>query len=255
MNRYLLLAILSLLFVMSIPLTGFAQPPARVRPKSLEVSDKEGIPVIIKHLPNWKEKQNSAVFIQNFGELRKVLGDRDILQYIDFVADTEGVTADYPEGKLLIVEYSTPQASIDTDKKVSEFLAATSTAAPVFYKRIGNYNAFVFDAADEASANQLFKQIKYEKVVRWLNYDPFIADRAERAFITQTKDLFIATVFAILLGLLVAIIAGIIAGIVFYNIRKSQRATMVQYSDGGGLTRLNLDQLTPDTNSDFSGLR
>lgn len=223
-----------------------AQGGAQLPIDSQEVADVDGIPVIVKHLPEWKKKRSSTIFINNKNDLRKSIGERRILEAIDFIAGTEAVTAMYPEGKLLIVEYSTPQASVDTDKKVKNYFSSPDAETNLYYRRIGNYNVFLFDGTNRIAANLLFDQIKYEKVVRWLGSDPFAQQRAERTFIRETKTFFIATVMVILSGLLTALVIGTITGIIFYNLRRRQRREMAAFSDGGGLTRLNLDQLTAE---------
>jgi len=43
---------------------------------------------------------------------------------------------------------------------------------------------------------------------------------------------------------------GIIAGFVYFNYSKKRRDTLTAFSDAGGMTRLNLDELTPDVTPD-----
>lgn len=219
-----------------------AQPQANTRAQSQEISDVEGIPVLIKHLPDWENVRNSAGFINNSADLKNVLGNRPVLDLIDFAGGTEAVTAAYPAGKLLIVEYTNPQSSSEADVKIRQNLA--ESAAPVVYRRIGNYNTFVFDAADESAANSLLDEIKYQKTVQWLGEDPYLLQKLERYFITTTRDIFISTVLWIVGGLGIAMLAGILAGFVFFRFRQQKRATRTAYSDAGGLTRLNLDGLS-----------
>ena len=95
------------------------------------------------------------------------------------------------------------------------------------------------------AANELFDRIKYEKVVQWLGEDPTLLQRAERAMVKTTADMFLSTATAIVLGLGFALLTGIIVGLVFYYIRLNQRASMKEFSDAGGMIRLNLDELTP----------
>lgn len=216
--------------------------------KSQEVSDIDGIPVLIKHLPDWENARNSATYIRNANELRSALGEQPIFGSVEFVGGTEAVTAPYPQGKLLIVEYSTPQASVDTDNKVKQILGENGEnqeSTGVFYRRIGNYNVFLFEANSQSDANDLFEQIKYEKVVQWLGDDPTLIQKAERAFIQGTADLFVSTVSIIILGLGFAILTGFAVGIVFYRMREQKRGSTQEFSDAGGMTRLNLDELTP----------
>lgn len=237
----ILVCVLSLL---SISIS--AQQKASSQIKSQEVSEDDGIPVLIKHLPDWKNARNSAVFITNSGELRNALGEHPVLDSIEFVGGTEAVAAPYPEGKLLLVEYSTPQASVDTDNKIKQKLSENALNPPIFYRRIGNYNVLLFEGTDETAANSLFDQIKYEKTVQWLGEDPTLLQKAERALVKGTADLFLSTVTAIILGLGFAVLTGIAVGIIFFRIREQKRATMNKFSDAGGMIRLNLDELTPE---------
>lgn len=218
--------------------------------QSQEVSEKDGIPVLIKHLPDWENARNRATFITNSDDLRKALGEHPVFDQVEFVGGTEAVTAAYPEGNLLIVEYATPQASVDTDNKVKARLAELGGNPPTFYRRIGNYNVFLFDAADESAAAALFDQIKYQKTVRWLGQDPTLLQRAERAFIQGTSSLFITTVLVIVLGFGAAVATGILVGFVFFYLREQKRANMGKFSDAGGMTRLNLDEFTPEAAPD-----
>lgn len=228
----------------------FAQSQKPPTVKSQEVSDADGIPVLIKHLPDWENVRNRAVFTHNVEELRTALGERPVFDLINFAGGTEAVTANYPQGKLLILEYSTPQFSVDMDAKVNQRLAELGQTQNILYRRIGNYNVFVFDAPDESSANSLFEQIKYEKTVQWLSEDPHLLHKAERAFVRTTSDIFLSTLFAILIGLGLAIVSGIIAGFVFFYMREQQRGTMQAFSDAGGMIRLNLDELSAPTSAE-----
>lgn len=226
----------------------FAQFNADAPIKSREVSDADGVPVLIKHLPDWENVRKETIYILNAADLRNALGEKKVFDAIDFAGGTEAVTAAYPQGKLLIVEFTNPQSSIDADARIQQQLAAGNSS--VVYRRIGNYNAFVFDAADEAAANALLDRIKYEKMVQWLGTDPFALRRAERDFIEGTASLFFSTVTAIVSGLGLSILAGLVVGFVFFRMRQQKRSQAESFSDAGGMTRLNLDDLTAQTAAD-----
>lgn len=216
-----------------------------VTTRSQEVSEVEGVPVLIKHLPDWQSVGPRATFATSSEQLRSALGPRPILDLIDFRAGTEAVTAAYPAGRLLIVEYATPQLSAEADGAFTGSLAANADGNTV-YRRIGNYNVLVFDVSDQAAANALLDQVKYEKNVQWLGQDPFLFEKLERNFVVTTTDLFVSTVEVIVLGMLLSVIGGLIVGYVFFQIRERQRLSMKEFSDAGGMTRLNLDGLTPE---------
>ncbi|MGI8848712.1 MAG: hypothetical protein ACR2HT_00910 [Pyrinomonadaceae bacterium] len=217
---------------------------------SQEVSESDGIPVLIKHLPNWENVRKDATLTNNVNDLLKALGERPVFDLIYFAGGTEAVTAPYKEGKLLIIEYPSPQTSVEADNIFKERLVQIGQNPPIFYRRIGNYNAFVFDANDEATANVLLDQVKYEKDIQWLGTNPFLFQRAERAFVVQTADLFTSTFILIGLGIGFTLVAGLIAGIFYFYIREQKRSTMETFSDAGGMTRLNLDGLTPQSSPD-----
>lgn len=227
----------------------FAQNSSAPPIKSREVSD-DGIPVLIKHLPDWENARNRATYILNQNDLRNALGSREVFNLIEFESGTEAVTADYDSGKLLLVEFMTPQASVDADRKISERLEQTAQNQTITYRRIGNYNVFVFDTTDQTAANALVDGIKYEKNVQWLGEDPFLLKRAERAIVVGLSELFVATTLTIVGGIGLSILAGIIVGIIFFRLREQKRAGMEAFSDAGGMTRLNLDGLTPKTSPD-----
>lgn len=214
--------------------------------KSQEVSEDDGIPVLIKHLPEWEMHRSKLTFARDANALKTALGDRPVFDLIDFSAGTEAVSSTYDAGKLLIVEYTTPQASIEADSNFNQRLSELGPTANITYRRIGNYNTFVFDAADAEAANALLDQVKYEKNIQWLGDDPFLFRRAERAFINTTSDVFISTLIWITMGLGFSIFGGIVTGLVFFRIREMKRRTMTTFSDAGGMTRLNLDGFTPE---------
>ncbi|MEQ1922179.1 MAG: LapA family protein [Pyrinomonadaceae bacterium] len=234
-------ALLIIFFVASV----LPQAPAAPKYKSQEVSEEDGIPVLIKHLPDWESRRDMVTFATNATELIAGLGERPILNLIDFTAGTEAVAADYDAGKLVIVEYTSPQASVDADAKFTEALTKDPQAGSTAYRRIGNYNAFVFDAANISDANALLDQVKYEKQIHWLGDNPFIIT-PERAFILTTSDIFMSTVIVIVMGIGFSIVGGLIVGMVYFRLRNRRRAAMTAYTDAGGMTRLNLDGFTPD---------
>jgi ABC-type dipeptide/oligopeptide/nickel transport system permease subunit len=246
-NAYRILAA-AILFAVAFAAVAAGQPSPTPRFKSREYSENDGIPVLIKHLPNWKAVFDSVVFASEPNELPTAFGDRPILRKLEFIPGTEAASADYEPGKLVIIEFMTPQASIAADEAVRAELAA-SPDGTIAYRRIGNYNAFVFDVVNNKAAESLLDEIKYHKQVQWLGDDPFAVD-AERQFVLTTRDVFVSTVLFIVLGLGLAIMVGIIVGAVYFRVSEGRRAKLTTHSDAGGMTRLNLDGLTPDIEID-----
>lgn len=217
------------------------------KPAAVEVeivSEEDLTPSVIKGLPNREDAKNKAVHITNSEELRKSLGERPVFEAVQLTGGAEAAAADYEAGKLLIVEYLTPQASVEADNLIKEKLAADPTNPPTVYRRVGNYSVFVFDGNDEAAANALIDQVRYEKTVRWLGENPNILRRAEQAFIKTSSEIFLSTFLAIALGLGSTLLLGIGVGALVFYLRKQKRSEMAAFSDAGGMIRLNLDDLT-----------
>ena len=211
---------------------------------SQEVSEVDGLPVLIKHLPDWESVRGSTVFIQDTNALKSTFGERPVFDLVEFAPGTEAVAADYPAGKLLILEYTTPQAAALADGKFVEHLSQNPGTPPVVYRRIGNYGAFVFDANDPAAANALLDQVKYQKSVQWLGEDPFMMQKIERYFALTGRDVVLSTIKWIVLIFGSTLAIGVIVGFAYFRYRESKRAGMTAFSDAGGLTRLNLDDLS-----------
>mgnify|MGYP007022285122 CR=1 FL=1 len=128
----------------------------------------------------------------------------------------------------------------------SPYPIANPPAAPVYFRRVGNYEVFVFDAGSEAAANELIDQVKYEKTVQWLGEDPYLYERAERAYVQLFSNVFLTTMFSIIIGLSASVCIGLALGTYVFYLRKQKQDSMTAFSDAGGMTRLNLDGLTPD---------
>jgi len=241
--RVLGLLLLSLIFTIGIFSQGKSAPPTDIR----VVSEEDLLPSVVKNLPDAENVGDRAVYIRNSAELKKALGERSVFDLIEFVGGTDAASAEYDAGKFLIVDFASPQASIEADTRINARLSETPQNPPVYYKRVGNYAVFVFDPKDEASATALINQVKYEKSVQWLGQDPFLEQKfrqANRIYLETTSNVFISTVIAIVLGIGSAVTLGFSIGMLVFFRRKQRRAHMTAFSDAGGMTRLNLDGLS-----------
>jgi hypothetical protein len=231
-----------ILFILLISSSIFAQ---KAKTSQLqEVSEDDGIPVIIKHLPAWEQVRSNAKLIDNAKDLRKLYPNGSLVDLVKFDGGTEGVSADYEQGKLLLIEFTNPQLAAEQDETFKQFLTSTPQSEQISYRRIGNYAAFVFNSPNEATANGLLDQIEYQKVVRWLGEDPYWYAKAERAYLNTTGDMLLSTVLAVIGGIGGAVLLGGGIGFLIYFLRKRRRTEVFAFSDAGGLTRLNLDELS-----------
>jgi hypothetical protein len=228
---------------------GLAQANAPVRAGSTPNADDD-TPVLVKHLPNWESVAKQASYVVTLDALKAVVANQPILDSIDFEGGTEAAAANYGQAQLLIVEFATPQFSVENDQRIAakiQELKSQSQPIPSAYRRVGNYSVFVFHATDEASANQLIDQVKYQKVVQWLGEDPHLYDRLQRYLAETSAGVLLAVLKSSGVSLLACVGIGGLFGFLLFRHRRAQKAAL--YSDAGGQVRLNLDDLTgaPDS--------
>ncbi len=212
---------------------------------------EDDIPVLVKHLPDWQTAQRNAVYAVNVGALQAVISNQPILSELTFEGGTEAVAANYGQSQLVIVEFTTPQFSIDNDQRIVAKIQGLKTQGlpvPTAYRRVGNYSVFVFNAPDEKTANQLIDQVKYEQVVQWLGDDPHLYERLQRYFAQTTAGVFVSVLKGSGLSLILCLGLGALIGTLLFRHRRAQKAAA--FSDAGGTIRLNLDELTGTRNSD-----
>ena len=220
-----------------------------------EVSDSidkgEGdLPVLIKHLPSPEEAQKNAIFLDSFTDLSKLGLQQPVLSAIQSGGNADAVLASYGPSKVLLIEFHTPQLASDNDQRTIariQELWKLGQPAPTAYRRVGNYSVLVFDAPDEQTAKQLIDQVKYEQVVQWLGENPNLYKEAEKRYINTTLGVLVAVLKASGYALVACLgIGGLIGGLLF-SYRRSQQKGVAAFSDAGGMLRLNLDEMTPQT--------
>ena len=210
---------------------------------------EEGIPVLVKHLPDWQSAQHRALYAVSKDALKNIFRNEPVLDAVGFEAGTEVAIADYSGPWLAIVEFNTPQLATDNHGRITaklQELRNQGQPVPTAYRRVGNYSVFVFDAPSHEAANSLIDQVKYEQMVQWLGKNPYLYERALREFSQTTLGVFVNVVKGSGLALVSCLaVGGLLGGILFVRRRAQQRAVEA-YSDSGGLVRLNLDEMTPE---------
>ncbi len=216
-------------------------------------SGENDIPVLVRHLPNWESAQPRASYAVTFAGLKHLFPQRHVLDAIAFDSGAEAVRAEYDAGNLLIIEFNTPQISADNERavaaRINELRASGEQPSmlPSAYRRVGNYLVFVFDAPSEPVANELIDQVKYQQVVQWLGNDPYAYERATREFTETTLGVFVSVVKASGLALVTCLAVGGFFGALLFSRRRARQRNVEAYSDAGGMLRLNLDEMTAET--------
>lgn len=209
------------------------------------------IPALVKHLPSPEESQKIATFLTRFTNLQTLLPSQTVLTALETDGNADAAFVVTQTGKVLVVEYNTPQLAKENDDRVVakiHELWKLGQPAPTAYRRVGNYSVFVFDAPDDATAKKLIDQVKYEQVVQWLGDNPYIYKEAEKRYVETTLGVFVAVVKASGMALVGCLGLGGIIGALLFTRRRAQQKTREAYSDAGGMLRLNLDDLsTPQT--------
>lgn len=207
------------------------------------------IPVLIKHLPSPEEAPKHAVYLNSFADLHRLPFQHAVFDAVQPDNNADAVFATYGSIKVLLVEFHTPQLATENDKRIIariQELWKLGQPAPTAYKRVGNYSVFVFDAPDEATAKRLIDEVKYEQVVQWLGENPNIYKEAEKRYINTTLGVLVAVIKASGYAIVACLgLGGLIGGLLFTYRRTQQKA--VTFSDAGGMLRLNLDELTAQT--------
>ena len=218
---------------------------ARSLAQTVEAEANE-IPPLVLHLPEWETAHSRSLYAVTPAALLDAVQDQPALEAVSFGAGTEAVTADYgAAGRLVIVEYATPQVAFESDARIKQRvaeLAAAGRSVPSVYKRAGNYSVFVFGAADGAAAERLAGQVKYEKDVRWLGDNPYAYERHNRAWLAMSTSIIVNTVVASGLAILLCLGVGGFFGALIFRRRRAQAALTQSYSDAGGMMRLDLDE-------------
>lgn len=208
------------------------------------------IPVLIKHLPNPEEAQKTAVFLHSFTDLTRLGLQQGVLSAVESRGNADAALASYGQSQVLIVEFNTPQLAKENDERIVariQELWKLGEPAPTAYRREGNYSVFVFNAPDEQSAKQLIGQVKYEQVVQWLGENPNILKQAEQHYVNTTLGVLVAVLKASGYAALACLGIGGLAGALLFTHRRGQQKADTAFSDAGGMLRLNLDDLTPQT--------
>ena len=234
--------LVSLLFIAAAPSRSQSKPAT---------SNEDEIPVLIKHLPPPEEAQKNAVFLNSFSDLEKLGFQHPVLSAVQSGGDADAALANYAPSKVLIIEFHTPQLASDNDQRIIariQELWRLGQPAPTAYRRVGNYSVFVFDAPDEQTAKHLIDQVKYEQVVQWLGDNPNILKEAERRYVNTTLGVLIAVMKASGYAALLCLGTGALIGGLLFSYRRSQQKAATAYSDAGGMLRLNLDEMTAETN-------
>lgn len=221
---------------------------ARSLAQGLDASEDD-IPVLVKHLPYWQTSQPWAQYAVTSNGLKQDVQGQPILNEVSFAGGSEAVAARYGPSELVIVEFTTPQLAGDNDRRITAKIAELRQAGqpvPSAYRRVGNYSVFVFNAPDEKTAGQLIDQVKYEQVVQWLGENPYWFEKAQRLYAGTTAGVLIAVLQSSGLSILICLaIGGILGAILFQRRRKTQ--TAAGYSDAGGMVRLNIDDMTAES--------
>jgi hypothetical protein len=207
------------------------------------------VPVLIKHLPDWETAQSTAVYLVGHEALKSTVSN-EVFDAFTFEGGAEAVVARYDPAQLVIVEFTTPQLAGDNDWNIrtkTRELWNQGKPAPTAYRRVGNYAVFVFHAANEQAANQLIDQVKYEQVVRWLGDNPNWLREAQRQYTETMLGTFVSVVKASGLAAVLCFGVGGLLGALLFTKRRAQQSSQRAYSDAGGMMRLNIDDLTAET--------
>lgn len=207
------------------------------------------IPVLVKHLPGWENASRLGNYFVSAESLQQKFGAESVFSVVNFTGGAEAAAADYGSQKLVVVEFNTASLATDNDQRIKaklQELGAQSQPTPA-YRRVGNYAVFVFGAPSQEAANQLIDQVKYQQVVQWLGQNPFSYEQATREFTETTLGVFVSVVKTSGLALVSCLAIGGLFGALLFRSRRAQQRAREAYADSDAMLRLNLDELTPES--------
>jgi hypothetical protein len=222
---------------------------ARAFAETIDKGEAE-IPALVKHLPGEGQSQKTATFLTRFTSLEPLVPGQGVLSAVETDGNADAAFVATDAGKVLVVEYNTPQLAKENDDRVVariHELWKLGQQAPTAYRRVGNYSVFVFDSPDDATAKKLIDQVKYEQVVQWLGDNPNILKEAQKRYVETTLGVFVAVIKASGFALFGCLGLGGLIGAFLFTRRRSQQRRQEAFSDAGGMLRLNLDELSPQT--------
>jgi hypothetical protein len=208
------------------------------------------IPVLAKHLPAWENAETRVLYAIDADALKKQFSNQTIFDTVSFAGGAECVVGHYGAQQLTIIEFNTASLATDNDQRVKaklQELIAQGQPTPTAYRRVGNYGVFVFDAPSAEAANQLIDQVKYQQVVQWLGENPFSYERATREFTETTLGVLVSVVKTSGLALVACLAVGGFFGALLFRSRRAQQRSREAYVDADAMLRLNLDELTPES--------
>src|SRR5258705_2439657 len=210
------------------------------------------IPALVRHLPDWQNGQKRSLFLSSFQSLEVLPKGDTVLSAISSEGNADAVLTSYDSGSVLIVEFNTPQLATENDQRLIntiQDLWNQGQPAPSAYRRIGNYSVFVFDAPDEQTAKQLIDQVKYEQVVQWLGENPYVFKEGQKQTVETTLGVLIEDVKAFGEAPVPSLgIVGRLGGWLF-SLCYTQKKNAERFSYADGFLRLNLDEITPQTDA------
>jgi hypothetical protein len=210
------------------------------------------LPVLVKHLPDWQNEQAHVLYVVNKEALKTVFSNQPVLDVVSFDGGAEAAVAEYGAQKLVVVEFNTASLATDNDQRIKAKLQELGTQGqpiPTAYRRVGNYAVFVFDAPSAEAANELIDQVKYEQVVQWLGPNPFSYEQATREFTETTLGVFVSVVKTSGLALVSCLAVGGFFGALLFRFRRAQQRSRDAFADPDAMLRLNLDELTTESDS------
>lgn len=222
---------------------------ARVLAPTLD-KGQDDVPVLVKHLPGWENAQPQVLYAVNQTTLKDQFRDQLVFDSVSFDGSAEAAVASYGAQKLVVIEFNTASLATDNNQRITarlEELRNQGQPVPSAYRRVGNYAVFVFDAPDEQAANQLIDQVKYQQVVQWLGENPFSYEQATREFTETTLGVFVSVVKTSGLALVACLTVGGFFGALLFRFRRAQQRSAEAYTDAGAMLRLNLDEMTPES--------
>lgn len=199
-------------------------------------NEKAELPPLLGHLPKAARVSNSELYLTGARALAQHKHFGFLAPAVQFDTGVEAAAALYQPNQqpiaIIIFEFHTPQLASDGHASLEAALNAQPEPArkQTWLKRVGNYTVVATGAVEQAAAEQLMAEVKYDPKITWAG-DKFTSiplafrppDPVATEEATQTVFILVRTFYWIGMLLMFAICLGVIAGSCYFYWRRTRR--------------------------------
>ena len=107
------------------------EPLAKALAETIDKGEAD-IPALVKHLPMPDQSLKVATFLTRFSGIQTLVPNQSVLSAVETGGDADAAFADLGSGKVLIIEYNTPQLAKENDGRIIAKIHVTTESPDSF---------------------------------------------------------------------------------------------------------------------------